>query len=138
MSPFQIVLIIVLVASCTYTVVGFSKHYGALSPRSRLFRTVGLLLLDLLVGLALVFTLVDLQNGVPPQIGKLRVFLYFASCLFLALGLMCIALLDALESLSTFRREKRQSVEEFVREEMARAQERKAQSIATHHRNGVE
>lgn len=130
-SVFQIVMAVLFVAVCAYTIIGYPKQYGALTPRSRLFRTLGIVLLDLLIGLALLYTIVDVRAGVPANVGVIRVLLYLGSCIFLAFALFCIAMLDALETVSSFRREKRQNVELFLREEVERLQQHKQETMQT-------
>ena len=107
MSGPQIFLAALFGAACVYTVVGYPNKYGALSGRSRLFRTVGLFLLDLLLGLTLLGTFLDFRYGVTPKVALGRLMTYVLACVFLALSLVCIAVLDSLESLVVFRRTQR-------------------------------
>lgn len=126
MSTPQIVLATLFAGACLYTILGYPKQYGALSGRSRLFRTLGMFLLDLLIGLVLLYTFLDRgPGGITGRADALRSLLYLGSCIFLAFGLVCLALLDALETLSAFRRQRRQTIEEFVKDEVERARVRK-------------
>ena len=59
----QIVLGLCLLGALTYTVLAYPNKYGALSGRSRLFRTVGLFLLDVLLALVLMYTFIDFKVG---------------------------------------------------------------------------
>jgi hypothetical protein len=92
---------------------GYPRRYGALSARSRLFRTSGLGLLLLLIAVALV------QVSLPPLDGtRLTAFRHLAvysTGIFLALSLACLAVLDALEVWSVMRREERARIQEMAR-----------------------
>jgi hypothetical protein len=125
MNPFQIILALVFAAACVYTVLGYPARYGALTGRSRLFRTVGLFLFDLLLGLVLLGTFIDFAYNTTRVIGNFRALSYALACLFLALALMCIAILDWLESLVAYRREQRNLLQQMAREEWERAQQGK-------------
>ncbi len=117
MSPVQILVALLFVVVCAYTVLGYPKGYGALSGRSRLFRTVGLFLLDLLLGLVLLGTFIEFADPLRPRLGPLRAFAYMLACVFLALSLVCIALLDWLESLVAYRRAHRDLIYRMARGE---------------------
>jgi hypothetical protein len=122
MSAGQVVLAVLFAAACIYTVVGYPHRYGALTGRSRLFRTVGITLLVLFLGLVLLYTFLDFQASVPSRrIAALRQITYLAACFFLALTLLCLALLDWLEALVFYRREQRSLLHQMAREEMERA-----------------
>lgn len=114
----QIVLGLCLLGALTYTVLAYPNKYGALSGRSRLFRTVGLFLLDVLLALVLMYTFIDFKEGVAPRVGLLRLVFYAASCLFLCFALVCVSLLDALESYSSVRRERRTYLESVIQAEL--------------------
>ncbi len=118
MNAFQIVLAVLFAASCTYTVVGYPSKYGALSGRSRLFRTVGLFLLNLLFGLVLLGTFLDFRANASARTAAFREIVYWIACIFLALSLMCIALLDWLESLVAYRRAQRDIVYKIIQDEI--------------------
>ncbi len=102
-----------------FTVAGYKRKYGALSARSRLFRTVGLVLLNLLLILFLAYTFADFKTGVTPKAASVREILYLCSCLFLGLTLLCVALLDSLESIVAVRRERRGLAQEMIRDVVA-------------------
>ena len=110
MSAFQLIITALFALSCLYTVFGYPGRYGALSGRSRLFRTLGLFLLNLLLGLVLLYTYVDFQGR------ALREVTYLTACLFICLSLLCIALLDWLETLTAYRRAQREIIYKSVSE----------------------
>jgi hypothetical protein len=124
MTPAQIGISILMVGAMAYTVFGYPHRYGALTGRSRLYRTVGLIAIDLLLVLVLMGTLIDFGADVPRRIAALRAALYWSACVILGLSLPCIALLDALESYTAVRREKRDFVQQMIQEEITRAQAR--------------
>lgn len=113
----QIILALCVLGALTYTVLAYPNKYGALSGRSRLFRTAGLFLLDVLLVLVLMYTFIDFNAGVTPRVGLLRLVFYVASCLFLCFALVCVSLLDALESYSAVRRERRNYLESVIQAE---------------------
>ena len=117
MSPAQIVLALVFAAACAYTVMGYPQRYGALSGRSRLFRSIGLFLLDLLLGLVLLGTLVDFTDPERPRMALLRFTAYMLACFFLFFSVICIAVLDWLESLVAYRRAHRDMLYRTAQEE---------------------
>ena len=120
MSPFQALLALGFVIACAYTVFGYPSRYGALSPRSRLFRTLGLFLLNLLLGLVLLGTALPFEEGPGNRAAALRQFAYWLACLFLALSLMCVALLDWLESMAAYQRARRDILYKMAQEERER------------------
>ena len=113
----QIFLAIVFGASCLYTVLGYPVRYSALSGRSRLYRFVAVILLDLLLGLLLLGTFIEFRDYVNPIMGSFRALAYGSACIFLALALVCLAVLDALESLVAYRREQRRLLSHMLEEE---------------------
>ena len=117
MNAAQIILALLFAASCAYTVLGYPGRYGALTGRSRLFRTVGLFLLNLLLGLVLLGTFLDFRANASDRVAALRALLYGSACIFLALSLMCIALLDWLELLVAYRRAQRDIVYKIIQDE---------------------
>lgn len=120
MTVFQGVLAVGFVAACAYTVVGYPSRYGALSGRSRLFRTVGLFLFDLLLGLVLLGTF--LPFGGPNKAAEaVRLVAYLMACLFLALSLICIAVLDWLESFVVYRRAQRDLAQQILQSDASSA-----------------
>lgn len=120
MSPAQIVLAVLLAAALAYTVYGYPHRYGALTGRSRLYRTVGLFLLSLLLMLVFMGQFIDFYAGVERRTGALRGTFYWASCFMLGVMLPIIAVLDALESFVAVRREKRDYLTNLWQEEQAR------------------
>jgi len=113
-SVLQIILALLFAATCTYTVVGYPHRYGALSGRSRLFRTVGLFLLNLLLGLVLLITFIDYEGAPPAGVSRralaIRYLSYVLACIFLVFSLLCVALLDWLELQVIYRRAQRDIV----------------------------
>lgn len=130
MNALQIALTIGLVGAWGYTVIGYPHKYGALTARSRLFRTLGLLVFDLLLMLVLMWTFIDFSKEVGQRVGRIREVFYLASCLVLGLSLPLIALLDALESYTAVRRERREFLQQSIRDEVERAQKVKADKEA--------
>jgi len=118
-TALQIVLSVLFAGALVFTVAGYGRKYGALSARSRLFRTVGMVLLDLLIGLFLAYTFADFQTGVTRKAASIREIFYLSSCLFLGLTLLCVALLDSLESIVAVRRERRGLAQDMVRDVVA-------------------
>ena len=117
----QIILGLCVLGALTYTVLAYPNKYGALSGRSRLFRTVGLFLLDVLLVLVLMYTFIDFNAEVSARAGALRRIFYVASCLFLCFALVCVSLLDALESYSSVRRERRKYLQSVMEAEVEKA-----------------
>jgi len=121
----QILFSALLAVTVGYTIFGWPRRYGAISGRSRLYRTVGLAILDLLLALLAMVWSIDFTGGTGDvRTGELRWTLYIASCVLLVVFLLCIAVLDALETVSALRREERAYVQRVLHEEIARARER--------------
>ena len=59
-------------------------------------------------------TFIDFKADVSVRIGLLRAAFYLASCYFLCFALICVALLDSLESISRLRRERRDELQKTV------------------------
>lgn len=114
----QILLAVLLGGAILYTVFGYQHRYGALSGRSRLFRTLGLVIIDLLLALTLMWFFIDFGVG---KLGIARQGFYLASCVVLVLALFCIALLDALETIVAARREESKFVRQVLQEEILQA-----------------
>ena len=125
MTAMQIFLGMVLAAALGYTVLGYPGKYGALTGRSRLFRTVGLCIFDLLLILLFLGAFVDFNEGVVERVAAIRRLLYLMSCVTLTLTLPLIAALDALESYSSVRRERREFLNKLVEEERERVMQKK-------------
>ncbi|GAB4458096.1 MAG: hypothetical protein OHK0029_18830 [Armatimonadaceae bacterium] len=126
MGAFQIVLIVLLVAAVGYAVLGFRSRYGALSGRSRFFRISGLGMLIVLLILALAGTYIDFSVGVSERGAAIRQLSYWMICVMLALCLPLVAVLDALETYVAARKEKREFLQNMIREEIEKAQAKKA------------
>ncbi len=114
----QIILAVLLAGAVLYTVLGYRHRYSALSGRSRLFRTVGLVLIDLLLALVLMWFFIPFGDG---KLGLARQGFYIASCVVLVLALLCIAMLDALETIVAARREESKFVRQVLQEEILQA-----------------
>ena len=112
MSPLILIFWGLLIVSVGITLWGYRRGYGALSGRSRLFRTSGMGLLDLLIFLGLVYLTRSLHNKLPP----LQMLSFLAAFLGLGVSLVCIALLDALESVVAMRRVERQVMQQVIEE----------------------
>jgi membrane protease YdiL (CAAX protease family) len=121
MNIAQWVLIALTVAALIVTVVGYPQKYGALSGRSRLFRTIGMGLFDLLLVLVTGITFIDFSAGVSHRAAAWRELFYYASCLFLFLSIISVVLLDLLESISRLRRERRAALDKLLRSEIDKA-----------------
>jgi hypothetical protein len=121
MNVGTIALGILLLIAVGYTIYGYPHKYGALTGRSRLYRTVGLCIIDLLLMLVLMGTFIDFRDGVTPTVGAIRWAFYWGACLVLGLMLPLIAALDALESFVAMRREQREFLDKIVRDELERA-----------------
>jgi hypothetical protein len=128
MTPAQIGIAVLLVGAMAYTVYGYPHHYGALTGRSRLFRTVGLVVIDLLLVLVLMGMFIDFGAEVTRRVAAVRAAFYWGACVLLGLSLPFIALLDALESYTAVRREKRDFLQQMIQEEIEKVQARKGQT----------
>lgn len=115
LSPLQIVLGLLFLGACVYTVLGYPHKYGALTGRSRLFRSTGVVIIDLLLGLVLLYTFINFSYGATPRVAALRGISYLAACLFLTFALLCIALLDWLEGIVALRRGQRDIFRQITR-----------------------
>jgi hypothetical protein len=129
MTPGQLALGALLVAALLWTFLGYGKRYGAGSPRQRLFRTLGVVVLDLLLILLVAYPRIDFGSGVDPRFEAVRRGMFLISCILLLFGLLCIVLLDALESYVLVRREQRTQVNEAILREIEQTQ-KKAQAKA--------
>lgn len=126
----QITLTVFLVIAVGYTVWGYPRKYGALSGRSRLYRTAGVGIIILLLTLWLIGASTDFYAGVDRRMGSLREIAHWGAILLLALSLPFVAVLDALETYVTGRRQKRAFLEQMIREEIERAQAKAAEKKA--------
>jgi hypothetical protein len=101
---------VLLLAALAYTVIGYPKRYGALSGKSRLFRVAGLGLLNLLLILVLIY----LASHFVGRIGAIQKMAFLAGFVGLVLSIVCVALLDVLESLTVLRREERAAMQQAI------------------------
>lgn len=106
-----------------FAVKGYPSGYGALSQRSRLYRTAALGLLILLIVVAFVGFSLPL-DGPKKLIAFRQLSILFVSVL-LALSLVCAAGLDALESYSVVRRQERLANQQVAEELQSQLRERK-------------
>lgn len=119
----QIALAIVFVMAVIFAVRGYPSGYGALSKRSRLYRTAALGLLILLIIVAFVGFSLPLDG--PKKLIAFRQLSILLVSVMLALSLVCAAGLDALESYSVVRRQERLANQKVAEELKARLQENK-------------
>lgn len=121
----QIALAVVFVLAVIFAVRGYPSGYGALSKRSRLYRTAALGLLILLVIVAFVGFSLPLEG--PKKLIAFRQISILLVSVMLALSLVCAAGLDALESYSVVRRQERlanQMVAEDLKAQLQENRER--------------
>lgn len=119
----QIALAIIFVMAVIFAVRGYPSGYGALSKRSRLYRTAALGLLILLIIVAFVGFSLPLDG--PKKLIAFRQLSILLVSVMLALSLVCAAGLDALESYSVVRRQERLANQKVAEELKARLQENK-------------
>ena len=129
MSALQLVLGGLFLGSLVWGVVGYPKGYGALSGRSRLFRTAGIALLILLLALGFFVVGAAVPHG--DKMGAIRKAALLLSCLLVALSLCGIALLDGLESYVVVRRERRGELNKVIADTVAAAERQKAEDAET-------
>jgi membrane protease YdiL (CAAX protease family) len=119
----QIALAVVFVMTVIFAVRGYPSGYGALSKRSRLYRTAALGLLILLIIVAFVGFSLPLDG--PKKLIAFRQISILLVSVMLALSLVCAAGLDALESYSVVRRQERLANQKVAEELQAQLQRRK-------------
>lgn len=119
----QIALAVVFVMTVIFAVRGYPSGYGALSKRSRLYRTAALGLLILLVIVAFVGFSLPLDG--PKKLIAFRQLSILLVSVMLALSLVCAAGLDALESYSVVRRQERLANQKVAEELQSQLQGRK-------------
>lgn len=119
----QIALAVVFVMTVIFAVRGYPSGYGALSKRSRLYRTAALGLLILLVIVAFVGFSLPLDG--PKKLIAFRQISILLVSVMLALSLVCAAGLDALESYSVVRRQERLANQKVAEELQSQLQGRK-------------
>ncbi len=101
----QITLAVLFAVTVVFAVRGYPTGYGALSKRSRLYRTAALGLLILLIIVAFVGFSLPLDG--PKRLVAFRQISILLVSVMLALSLVCAAGLDALESYTIVRRQER-------------------------------
>jgi membrane protease YdiL (CAAX protease family) len=121
----QIALAVIFVLTVIFAVRGYPSGYGALSNRSRLYRTAALGLLILLIIVAFVGFSLPLDG--PRKLIAFRQISILLVSVMLALSLVCAAGLDALESYSVVRRQERLANQKVAEELQSRLQKRKEQ-----------
>lgn len=121
----QIALAVIFVLTVIFAVRGYPSGYGALSNRSRLYRTAALALLILLIIVAFVGFSLPLDG--PRKLIAFRQISILLVSVMLALSLVCAAGLDALESYSVVRRQERLANQKVAEELQSQLQKRKEQ-----------
>lgn len=121
----QIALAVIFVLTVIFAVRGYPSGYGALSNRSRLYRTAALGLLILLIIVAFVGFSLPLDG--PRKLIAFRQISILLVSVMLALSLVCAAGLDALESYSVVRRQERLANQKVAEELQSQLQKRKEQ-----------
>lgn len=121
----QIALAVVFAMSVIFAVRGYPSEYGALSKRSRLYRTAALGLLILLIIVAFVGFSLPLDG--PKKLIAFRQLSILLVSVMLALSLVCAAGLDALESYSVVRRQERIANQKVAEDLRSRLKDRKEQ-----------
>ncbi|WP_309712348.1 hypothetical protein [Armatimonas sp.] len=107
-----VVFCVLLGVAIALTMIFYSRGYGALSPRSRLYRTAGMVMLCLFLVLLTIF----MGREFVGRIGLLQKLALLISIYCLGISLPCIALLDALESFVTVRKAERQVIQQTIEE----------------------
>lgn len=135
MNPLQMLFGALLAVSVLVTVLGYRRKYGALSGRSRLFRTAGMGMINLLLVVLMVFFGMNRQEmlaaGGDPRVFALRQVVMLLVITFLILSLVGLAALDVLENVVVYRRERRQAFQQMIRDEIeAQAQKRAERGAA--------
>lgn len=119
----QVALAVVFVMSVIFAVRGYPSGYGALSKRSRLYRTAALGLLILLIIVAYVGFSLPIDG--PKKLIAFRQLSILLVSVMLALSLVCAAGLDALESYSVVRRQERIANQQVAEDLQSQIQEHK-------------
>lgn len=131
MNVFQWVFGALLAGTVGYTIWGYPRKYGALSGKSRLFRTVGMVLANLLLLTVFLYfstdwTAMKYRIGVPSQdsarLVKASQLLYGTTWVLLATLLVGTAGLDSLENFTIYRKRRREAVDEMIQEAVAASQ----------------
>lgn len=135
MNVFQWVFGALLAGTVGYTIWGYPRKYGALSGKSRLFRTLGLVLVNLLVFTVFLYFSTDwnamqYRIGVPSQdsarLVKASQLLYGVTWVLLTILLVGVAGLDSLENFTIYRRQRREAVDEMIQDAIAASQAKRA------------
>jgi len=138
MNPLQSLFSILLGIGVVYTVWGYPRKYGALSGRSRLFRTIGLVLINLLLITLLIFASTDWNEqlyhvGSIPEnarrMVKISQLLYYVTWLILGLFLLGVAMLDGLENFTIYRRQRREALENMIAEAVAAQKQKRVATV---------
>ena len=119
----QVALAVIFVMSVIFAVRVYPSVYGALSKRSRLYRTAALGLLILLIIVAFVGFSLPIDG--PRKLVAFRQLSILLVSVMLALSLVCAAGLDALESYSVVRRQERIANQLIAEDLRAQLQEHK-------------
>ena len=119
----QVALAVVFVMTVIFAVRGYPSGYGALSKRSRLYRTAALGLLILLIIVAYVGFSLPIDG--PKKLIAFRQLSILLVSVMLALSLVCAAGLDALESYSVVRRQERIANQQVAEDLRSQLQEHK-------------
>jgi Na+/melibiose symporter-like transporter len=120
MNPVQLLLALGFLGTLAYLILGWPRRFGALSDRSWRFRLAGLGLLLLLCGLGWFAAGMVVGN----RVGAIRYMSLLLSCILITLSLACVALLDALESLTVIRKERRAELNKVIEETTRAAREK--------------
>lgn len=135
MNAFQWLFGLLLAAAVAYTVWGYPHKYGALSGKSRLFRTVGIVLIDLLLLTVLMYFSTDWKAmqyriGVPSQdstrLVKASQLLYGTTWVLLSVLIVGTAGLDSLENFTIYRKKRREALDQMIQEAVAASQAKRA------------
>jgi len=120
------------------TVWGYPRKYGALSGRSRLFRTIGVLLINLLFITILIYSSTDwhaqlYRIGMEPHNAARLVaaskLVYFLIWLLIGIFLLGVALLDMLENFTIYRRQRREALEAMIAGAVASHQQKRTAAV---------
>ena len=123
----QVALAVVFVMTVIFAVRGYPSGYGALSKRSRLYRTAALGLLILLIIVAYVGFSLPIDG--PKKLIAFRQLSILLVSVMLALSLVCAAGLDALESYSVVRRQERLANQLVAEDLQSQLQEHKEREL---------
>lgn len=123
----QVALAVVFVMTVIFAVRGYPSGYGALSKRSRLYRTAALGLLIMLIIVAYVGFSLPIDG--PKKLIAFRQLSILLVSVMLALSLVCAAGLDALESYSVVRRQERLANQLVAEDLQSQLQEHKEREL---------